>query len=46
MVNLRLQAAGMVNFGMVNEAAFLYLHAAKITIFRVFTRKCAIQKVH
>ncbi len=35
----------MVNSGMVNEGGVYYLPAAKIAIFRVFTRKSAIQKV-
>jgi hypothetical protein len=35
----------MVNAGMVNEGGFLFLPAANFAIFRVFTPKCAIQKV-
>jgi hypothetical protein len=35
----------MVNAGMVNGDAVLFLPAAKIAIFREFTRKSGFQKV-
>jgi len=35
-----------VNSEMVNGDGFLYLSAGKDGIFRNFTRKCPIQKVH
>jgi len=45
MMKFRLQARGVVNFRVVNGGGFSYLPAAKIQIFRDFTRKSAIQKV-
>jgi hypothetical protein len=35
----------MVNDSLVNGGGFQFLPAVKIAIFRVFTRKSAIQKV-
>jgi len=39
MMDFRLQARGVVNFGMVNGGIFSFLPAAKTQIFRVFTPK-------
>jgi len=36
---------GAVNASLVNGSVFGFLHAEKCVIFRVFARKCAIQKV-